>query len=325
MRLSSFCLLLLGIPLLLAANLPDAKPQAASGMNAQVTPGLPSGLKITVRNTFAGMPSEQTTYIQGDRRRREYRNAQGSPRSDGSMDMSYGPHLVAITRCDLGQAFELNLDKNEYEAMAYPPKPLRLSKAEMDAMQQRTPQVAKAGNATLRIETTTVDTGERKQIFGHTARHVMITSRSVPLAGSKATAYESASDGWYIDLDTRISCDMKWPEGKRGFSYLSAGNAPGEKIEFVSHGDPETGAPVDLKFTSSQTIVLPDGTTQTHTSISQTQVTSLEQRPLDPALFAVPTGFRQVEQIERNPRPNFAAQLSMAWEEFKAGVAHLFE
>ena len=38
----------------------------------------------------------------------------------------------------------------------------------------------------------------------------------------------------------------------------------------------------------------------------------------------VPTGFRQVKQIDRNPPPNPPNPWSIAWDSFKASVARLF-
>jgi hypothetical protein len=46
---------------------------------------------------------------------------------------------------------------------------------------------------------------------------------------------------------------------------------------------------------------------------------------LDPALFVIPTGFRQVEDIERNPSSNFPNQWSIAWNRLRESVARLFE
>lgn len=347
MRPPSAVLLILGIPLLLAASLPDPSPQAARGANPQSPAGtnistaprvnppastavkMP-GLKMIIHNDFAGNTSEMTLYVERDRSRREYRNAEVGVGSNGffntsSVNIRYGPHLVGITRCDLGQAFELNLDAQEYVVSAYPPKPLNLSKAEADALRQSTPQPAVAGNPTLRIETTTTDTGERKQIFGHTARHVVTTSRTVPLEGSKTSPEETRVDGWYIDLDTHVACEPKWPTNKKAFTYLSAANAPAERIEFISHGDPVTGFPVEVKRAHTRTMTLSDGTTQEHTFSNQSEVTLLEQSPLDPELFAVPSGFRKVDEIERNPPRSLTNQLNMAWEEFKAGVSRIFE
>jgi len=69
----------------------------------------------------------------------EFRNYAGQRKADGSQQKWLsGPRLAAITRCDLGQVVELNLDADEYVSAPYPPKPLtraeiearRLSKAE---------------------------------------------------------------------------------------------------------------------------------------------------------------------------------------------------
>jgi len=50
----------------------------------------------------------------------------------------------------------------------HPPKPL--SKEQTEALGLKGPQFAASGKPTLRIEITTVDTGERKEFFGHTAK-----------------------------------------------------------------------------------------------------------------------------------------------------------
>jgi hypothetical protein len=282
------------------------------------------GIKMVVRHTAGGMSSEQTLYIAPDRKRVEFRNSTGGPtRPDGSMVVRYGPPLAAITRCDLGQSFELNLDTNEYVAAPYPPKPL--SQTEIETRGLKAPKFSASDNPTLRIEITTVDTGERRDVFGHTARHVITTTRQIPLLGSKSLAQQTVTDGWYIDLDTRISCDRKWTEGKRVHHYLASGNAPIEKMEFVDKGEPERGFPVELKTTSLHTILLPDGGKQEHTSTNETLVSVLEEGPLDSKLFDTPPGFRQVEHIERNPTAVSPSGWSVAWYQLKTKVARLFQ
>ena len=71
-------LLLLGVPLLPASE--------------------NSGIRMTIQFGQTGNSSQQNIYILGDRKRMEFRNSTGG---------TYGPRLVAITRCDLGQIFEL--------------------------------------------------------------------------------------------------------------------------------------------------------------------------------------------------------------------------
>jgi hypothetical protein len=302
MRVLHACFLLLGIPLLHAANTPS--------------------LKMIVRHTFEGISSDQTVYLQRDCKRTEYRNwTGGTKRLDGSTDVHYGPRLASITRCDLGQAFDLNLDTGEYVATPYPPKPL--SKKETEALGLKVPEF---GKPTLRIETTTVDTGERKEFFGHTARHIITTRKQTPLESSKSDAQQTVTDGWYIDLETNISCDRQSPEGKgvHAHVFLAAGNMPVEKIEFIDNGAPETGFAIQWKITSVEAFTLRDGTKKEHISSSEMRMTQLVEGPLDTALFAVPTGFRQVERIERNPPPILPSQWSLAWDRFTASVKRLF-
>src|SRR5271169_4853910 len=94
-----------------------------------------NGIKMTIRFGQSGNWGEQTVYILGDRKRMEFRNAEGRKIADGSLQLSYGPKLVAITRCDLGQMFELNLDTSEYTSAPYPPKPLTKEQVEARGLQ----------------------------------------------------------------------------------------------------------------------------------------------------------------------------------------------
>jgi hypothetical protein len=255
-----------------------------------------SGTKITVQFGSPANATHHTVYRQEDRQRSEYRNSFG--RRQGA-DPIYGPRLARIVRCDLGQAFELNLDTSEYTSAPYPPK--ALTEEEIKARGLGTPSMRQAENPTIRVEVKTTDTGERKEIFGHIARHVITTRTQTPLQGSHTEPQESVTDGWYIDFDQQLSCDPKWPQGRQGytFGYLSAGNGkqPMEKPEFVRIGEPETGFALSSRTTFKSPSPPPDGAI----SNSEMRVTQFEEGPLDPALFEIPAGFKQVDQIERNP------------------------
>ena len=304
MLLSPLCLLLLGVPLL-----------QTSGN---------TGIKMTVRRVFSGNPTEQTIYVQGDRERMEFRTYEGKQKADGSQQWLSGPRLAAITRCDLGQIFELNLDTAEYVSAPYPPKPL--TQAEIEARGLRKPDMSPSREPTLRIETTTVDTGERKEFFGHIARHVIITRKQIPLEGSHSESQETVTDGWYIDLDyPQVSCGLKLSSGKRAHAYLTGGKQPAEKPEFVDIGESETGLAVQLIMVSKGTYTLPDGTNKQTISKSETLVTQLELGSLDPRLFEIPQGFKHVQHIERHPKVSESSGQTMGlWERFKAKAASLF-
>jgi hypothetical protein len=85
------------------------------------------GIKITTVNRTtarnpAGVVSDlslepQILYIQGEWRRHELPRTWGG---NAKAERTYGPRIVMITRPDLGQQFELNLDASQYSQMPYP-------------------------------------------------------------------------------------------------------------------------------------------------------------------------------------------------------------
>src|SRR6266481_5196424 len=164
-----------------------------------------AGTKVVIRNTFGGQSSDNTTYWTADRRRTEFRHAVQRTKEDGSVEWVDEVASVFIVRCDLGQSFTLKMKAEEYSVAEYPPK--RLTPEEMAARGMNTPVAPQPTQPTLGIEIATVDTGEREKMFGHVARHVITTTRQIPLDGSHTQAPDTVRDGWYIDVDRRISCD----------------------------------------------------------------------------------------------------------------------
>jgi len=208
--------------------------------------------------------TERTIYLQADRKRVEFQNRFGRKQADGSLKAIYGPRLVSITRCDLGRSFELNLDTSEYTVHPYPPQPF--TKEQLEARGLQNPIQYISDKPTLRIERTTSDTGERKEIFGRIARHVITTRKQIPLEGSRSRPQEWVTDGWYIDsslnetsdidLNQRLSCDRQRSKGKSGHSYVRlGGNQPQDRPEFVDIGEPETGFALGSVVTSNNTTI----------------------------------------------------------------------
>lgn len=122
------------------------------------------------------------------------------------------------------------------------------------------------------IDLETTDTGERRPIFGRTARHLVTVERR--------GAAESRIDGWYVDADSL-------PPALRAGGHvavLSAGGAP--PVLLVTHKGPRlSGLPVFEKT------IAPDGREFTR------EVTELYEGPLDPALFRPPPGFEWVPSM----------------------------
>ncbi len=254
-----------------------------------------AGTKVVIRNTFGGQSSDNTTYWTADRRRTEFRHAVQRTKEDGSVEWVDEVASVFIVRCDLGQSFTLKMKAEEYSVAEYPPK--RLTPEEMAA--RGTPV---APQPTLRIEIATVDTGEREKMFGHVARHVITTTKQIPLEGSHTQAQETVRDGWYIDVDRRISCDPK--SAGSGSGFMAIGAVVGgkemmmERPEFVDIGARETGFAVkEVRTTTSETVPAA-GVRRYSDSINESEVTQFGAMPLDPALFEVPPGFKHVERSQ---------------------------
>jgi hypothetical protein len=255
------------------------------------------GSKVVVQNNLAGRLSEVTTYMASDRRRKEMRSSVQRKNPDGSTETVDRTNVV-ITRCDLGQSFTLNLETKEYTASVFPPVPLTAEQRESLGLNKPPSEVT----PTLRIETTTVDTGERKEFFGRLARHVIITTKQTPLEGSHAEAGETVSDGWYIDFERRLACEPR-RDGANGWLGVSGGGreVQPEKPEFANTGPRESGFPVKVKRTLPATKTWPDGRTEPFQSRVESEVTQFEEGPLDPALFEVPVDFKKVERARRMP------------------------
>jgi hypothetical protein len=183
------------------------------------------------------------------------------------------------------------------------PKPPSREAYQVRAEQQLQPAVPP--KPTLVIETTTKDTGERTQMFGFTARHVITTRKQIPLVETGQIPQETVTDGWYIDLDVLAACDRA---SSGAFGVVIAGTSKiGEPPQipvptFKSIGNPERGFALATKELHRAIISSPDGQVRTIESPSnETQVTELSTEPLDSALFEVPGSFSKVSQIRRSP------------------------
>jgi hypothetical protein len=301
MRHASTFLLLLIFPLLIPALL-------VSNVQLETAPRA-AGIIMTVQYMYGDRNSEEVFYLQNDHRRKEYRDEySGTTRADGTADVRYGPRVASITRCDLGQKFELNLEDRQYEAWPY--TQTAVAKAESAVERTLTPKADPPGSPTIRIEVTRFDTGERKNFFGHVARHVITTTKQTRLAGSQFQPLEFVMDGWYIDVETRLSCEP-WATSGMGLHdrrILPRGST--EKYDLVEKGVPESGLAVEWKNTYHGARAEPNGTKKEFSFSYETKITQFVEKALDPGLFEVPSSYRKVQTIDRNP----PMTLGEAWD-----------
>ena len=240
--------------------------------------------------TFAG--GEVTTYTIGDKRRTEYRNTSKNRNPDGSFSIGDPSANVVIQRCDVGRSFGLNTKAQKYSEKGYPPKPLTPEETKTRGV--LTIRIGiRANLPAYRVETTTVDTGEREEMFGQSARHVITTTKTTRLDDTKDEPSVSAKDGWYIDYDRRISCEPAEEAKTHTFGGLIMGGqlSRTERLENVFVGKREEGLLVRGNQNSGTTTI--NGSNGVNLSLSNgVQVTDFYRGPLDPALFDVPTGFK---------------------------------
>jgi hypothetical protein len=151
-------------------------------------------IKLSLKNTQDSRTGESRIYIKGRRQRNEFR----MQRPDGTTR-----ELDAIFQCDLNRHLTLDPTTRIIYELPFMGREEFFARAEAtSAKQSPRKQTQEARYAGRILETFTVtDTGERKEMFGYTARRIKttltwdITPRSCP-----QTPLRRETDGWYVDL-----------------------------------------------------------------------------------------------------------------------------
>lgn len=222
-------------------------------------------IKIKTRQTAGGQTSENTTYIKGKRQRSEM--------MDGKM--------ISITQCDLRRDVQIMPEGKVY--MVNPFDDGSAQTTQTVSQTQTTTRLESGGTVTVTY--TTKDTGERKQMFGYTAKHLIITMESIasPDACQKGNS-KMQMDGWYIDAAWTLDCDRG---NSGGYMPRSQGGCR-DKYVMKQVGTVKRGYPVWEKMT-----MFDESGKEMMTMLNE--VVELSQATLDASLFDVPPGFREVK------------------------------
>jgi hypothetical protein len=246
---------------------------------------------------------EITAYTMSDRRRTEYRNTSLHRDAIHEPLKPADPLAnVVIERCDLGRRYELNTKTHEYTSTEYPPKPLTTEERKKRGLEE--PDWNTSTLPLFRVETTTRDTGEREEIFGQVAKHVITTTKTTPLSESTLQPSVSVTDAWYIDFDSRISCEPL-PESKsHQFGYFQTGSGKHftSRIENIEVGQREVGLLIRSEQNPSPhtPMEMQNGKDSVVFS-NQTDVMEFFKGPIDPASFEVPADFKLVDRLVGPP------------------------
>jgi hypothetical protein len=242
--------------------------------------------KVTMGDAGSGQTTESVTMIKGARERSE--NHLGS-----------GYDLVNITQCDLKRTIQVSDSAKKY--IVTPMDTGDTSATSSSASSNPSPSIARRGGV-VTYTTTSVDTGERKEMFGFTARRVKSSTaiESSPDA-CNVVKQRTELDGWYIDLNVALDCQLGRPPVIPNRDRRGGGCQ--DQTRFRREGAGRLGYPLietmrmfgdkgQLMFTTTKEVV------------------ELSREPLDIALFDVPAGYTEAASTqELYGMPSMAAMM----------------
>jgi hypothetical protein len=211
-----------------------------------------------------------------------------------------GQKFAWVFQCDRKQVVGINFAERRSIVHGFG-MTLNASMAFNVAQVQPAARTAKGGGKVTQTVVVT-DTGERREMFGFQARHIITSTTWKAEPACKQTKLRSETDGWYIDLLYGVECSADL-SGFWNQPYLAPRSKCDEqfnkdKYEFQSEqiGTARFGFPVILtrKFYEDKGIPL----------INHEEVVELSTAELDQDLFEVPRDFTQKTVADsRDDRP----------------------
>jgi len=228
-------------------------------------------IKIKSRQTSGGQTYENSSYIKGKRQRSE----------------TSGGQMIVVQQCDLRRNIQIMPQAKAYMIQPYDQPAASTAPSNPNAPAQMGGVTKKGGVVTSFV--TTKDTGERKQMFGYTARHILTTMemKSSPDACSNVNM-KMEIDGWYIDAAFVLDCDMNQAYANYRPPHVSGGCR--DRYETKTIGTAKKGYPVWEKTT----MFGPNGS-ESFSNLNE--VVELSQATLDQSLFEIPDGYREVQDF----------------------------
>src|SRR6185295_5227384 len=226
----------------------------------------------TTMGNAAGQPTagETVTMIKGARERSE--NHTG-----------YGFDTVTITQCDLKRTIQLSDATKKYTITSMETgEPSAPTTPGGPAPAPTTP--GRQGGV-VEYVSSVIDTGERKDMFGFTARHIKSsTSINAGPDSCHPGSHKYELDGWYIDLNVEFNCEIS----KAQTVPTTRPSRPGcrDQIRMKHEGNGKLGYPL------IETTKIYGETGQV--MMTQTkEVVELSRASLDIALFDIPAGYTE--------------------------------
>ena len=249
-------------------------------------PALAQQYKLRQVNNMMGLKTESTIYVKGMRKRSE---------SAGMMGMPSPP--ITIEQCDLQRTIKINNNKKLYfiepfsketeEVIDEDAKVITPVKKPVAPLPTEKTGSQKGGIIYMIYNIT--DTGERKKMYGFTARHIW-TSQKIKPSPDACTMKDSIiikTDGWYIDLP-EFNCPISYRPGKTSMP-TNEKQQPDCMDRFVTRRSGKG----KLGFALSETRTMIMGNKSAKTSEMEMSLETLEfsTEKLDSMLFEIPPGY----------------------------------
>ena len=229
-----------------------AKPAAPPAVKPAPPPA-PTDVRFKSRYTTGDQVTESVTYMRGNRERYELGD------------------MILLRQHDLKRTVQISRASNTYliapNAADGAAPAADVSKSEIP----RPPGV-------VDVETSIADVGDRKDMFGQQARHVITVIDRKPQAGScDQTKQRMETDAWFIDMPKTVSAQPVSPPA-------SSAAACRDDVKATLVGDAAL-----LGFPMAYTTTTP-GADGKPVVVMQMEVTEFEVTNLDAALFEIPEG-----------------------------------
>src|SRR5687767_3233557 len=184
-RISLFAFLIFAIAAITAITSAQRRPATDKPLTGD--------FKITFKQTVSGNSMQSTTMIKGQRERSETSVSAGT----------YTMTTVNLTQCDMRRTIQINDKARKY--LITPMDDGASSSSTSTGAPSTAAPATRGGVVTMTVNA--VDTGERKEMMGFTARRFKRTTtmESSPDACSQ-TKMKIETDGWYINLEYGLSC-----------------------------------------------------------------------------------------------------------------------
>ncbi|MBV9082636.1 MAG: hypothetical protein JOZ62_08175 [Acidobacteriaceae bacterium] len=256
--------------------------------------------KLT-KTTINGQEYVSAFYTQGHKLRTEY--------------SSQNPlhERVTIQDSDRNVTYLLDPESRKYVESGPQTSDLILSLAQWIA---RPPRIRESGK-TVNVYYEVVDTGERQQFFGKTAKHLRVRTRQVAEPGACQGSYTAEKDGWYLPGSERPArrifaayLGFSIMPANQAFAYFDVvGSAYPCRDNIVIHGSPASPG-LAVRETSRDVTV---------------EVLEFSDAPLDSSLFQVPPGFQKVDALPGQRAMSWSERLEMEWAQLERAFESWFD